>query len=209
LIAAAAKSVSVSASGPPRQSRAAKSGLAAADPAHRMIATVREAAVKRSQARLRTTSIMPLWNCRSALPQQEVLRDKHLSLYAALITGPRSSPRRDARRARTRSIWDFIEKNRSECRTGTTQERKVIKKYDLFLRAKQYLFLEGYNPRMHAVYLCPQLYKYDGNQKLVPLQDEEIGQLIAHALTNRVAERRPWYDPSEKLPEEPIISAKP
>src|ERR1700730_34714 len=89
-----------------------------------------------------------------------------------------------------------------------TQERKVIKKYDLFLRAKQYLVLEGYNPRIHAVYLCPQLYKYDPNQKLVPLQGEEIGQLIAHALTNRVAERRPWYDPSEKLPDEPIISAQ-
>ena len=58
-------------------------------------------------------------NCRSAPPQQEGLRDKRLTLYAALITGPRSSPRRDARRARTRSIWDFIEKNRSECRTGT------------------------------------------------------------------------------------------
>jgi hypothetical protein len=90
----------------------------------------------------------------------------------------------------------------------STQERKVVKKYDLFLRAKHYLVVEGYNPRIHAVYLCPQLYKYDADQKLVPLQGEEIGQLIAHALSNKVAERRPWYDPSDKLPDESIIGAQ-
>lgn len=90
----------------------------------------------------------------------------------------------------------------------STQERKVVRRYDLFLKAKHYLVVEGYNPRIHAVYLCPQLYKYDANQKLVPLQGEEIGQLIAHALSNRVAQRRPWYEPSEKLPDESIIGAQ-
>jgi hypothetical protein len=90
----------------------------------------------------------------------------------------------------------------------STQERKVVRRYDLFLRTKHYLVVEGYNPRIHAVYLCPQLYKYDANQKLVPLQGEEMGQLIAHALSNRVAQRRPWYEPSEKLPDEPIIGAQ-
>jgi len=90
----------------------------------------------------------------------------------------------------------------------STQERKVVKKYDLMLRAKDYLVIEGYNPRIHAVYLCPQLYKNDANQKLVPLQGEEIGQIIAHALSKRVAERRPWYEPWEKLPDEPIIGAQ-
>ena|SRR5438105_10527039 len=90
----------------------------------------------------------------------------------------------------------------------STQERKITKKYDLVLRAKHYLVVEGYNPRIHAVYLCPQLYKYDANQKLVPLQGEEIGQLIAHALSNKVAQRRPWYEPSEKLPDEQIIDAQ-
>jgi len=90
----------------------------------------------------------------------------------------------------------------------STQERKVVRRYDLFLKAKHYLVVEGYNPRIHAVYLCPQLYKYDANQKLVPLQGEEIGQLIAHALSDRVAQRRPWYEPSEKLPDEPIIGTQ-
>jgi hypothetical protein len=90
----------------------------------------------------------------------------------------------------------------------STQERKVVRRYDLFFRAKHYLVVEGYNPRIHSVYLCPQLYKYDANQKLVPLQGEEIGQLIAHALNNRVAQRRPWYEPAEKLPDEPVIGAQ-
>ena len=90
----------------------------------------------------------------------------------------------------------------------STQERKVIKKYDLLLRPQHYLVIEGYNPRIHSVYLCPQLYKYDDNQKLVPLQGEEIGQLIAHALSNKVAERRPWYDPAEKIPDEPVIGTQ-
>jgi hypothetical protein len=89
----------------------------------------------------------------------------------------------------------------------STQERKVVKKFDLLLQAKHYLVVEGYNPRIHAVYLCPQLYKYDANNKLVPLQGDEIGQLIAHALSKKVAERRPWYEPLEKLPDEPIIGA--
>jgi hypothetical protein len=90
----------------------------------------------------------------------------------------------------------------------STQERKIVRRYDLFLRAKRYLVVEGYNPRIHAVYLCPQLYKYDSNQKLAALQGEEIGQIIAHALSNKVAERRPWYEPSEKLPVEPIIGTQ-
>jgi len=42
----------------------------------------------------------------------------------------------------------------------------------------------------------------------MPLRGEEMGQLIAHALSNRVAQRRPWYEPSEKLPDEPIIGAQ-
>jgi hypothetical protein len=88
-----------------------------------------------------------------------------------------------------------------------TQEKKVITKYDLLLRAKHFLDVEGYDPRIHAVYFCPQLYKYDPDKKLVPLEGEEIGRLIAEALANGVKERRPWYEPSEKLPDQPIINA--
>ena len=87
-----------------------------------------------------------------------------------------------------------------------TLERKIVKKYNILLRAKHFLVVEGYDPRIHAVYFCPQLYKYDPDKKLVPLQGEEIGRLIAHALEGGITERRPWYEPSEKLPNQPIIS---
>ena len=88
----------------------------------------------------------------------------------------------------------------------TTQERKIVKRYNILLRAKHFLVVEGYDPRVHAVYFCPQLYKYDFDKKLVPLQGEEIGRLIAHALEGGIKYRRPWYEPSEKLPNQPAIS---
>jgi hypothetical protein len=91
----------------------------------------------------------------------------------------------------------------------STQERKVVRKRDIFLRASYFLDLEGYDPRIHVVYFCPQLYKYDPDRKLVPLQGEEIGTLIAHALQGGINERRPWYEPSEKLPDQPVIAAAP
>jgi hypothetical protein len=58
------------------------------------------------------------------------------------------------------------------------------------------------------VFFCPQLYKYDSDKKLVPLQGDEIGKLIAHAVESGIAERQPWYEPSEKLPDRPIIDAQ-
>jgi hypothetical protein len=88
----------------------------------------------------------------------------------------------------------------------STQERKVVKKYNLRLEAEYYLDLEGYDPRIHAVYFCPQLYKYDSERKLVPLYGDEIGKLIAQALESGIKERRPWYVPSNDLPTEPAIN---
>ncbi len=87
-----------------------------------------------------------------------------------------------------------------------TQERKIAKRYNVWLRAEHFLVLEGYDPRIHAVYFCPQLYKYDSEKKLVPLQGDEIGRLIANALQGGIVDRRPWYQPAEKLPEQPIIN---
>ncbi len=52
-----------------------------------------------------------------------------------------------------------------------------------------------------------QLYRYDSDKKLVPLPGEEIGRLIAQSIENGVAKRRIWYEPAEKIPEEPIINA--
>src|SRR5579871_6913507 len=89
----------------------------------------------------------------------------------------------------------------------STLERKVVRKFDLLFRRKNYLVVDGYDPRIHTIFFCPQLYKYDSEKKLVPLQGDEIGRLIANSLENGIVERRPWYQPAEKLPDEPIINA--
>jgi hypothetical protein len=90
----------------------------------------------------------------------------------------------------------------------STLERKIVKKYNFVLRAKNFLVLEGYDPRIHTVFFCPQLYKYDSEKKLVPLGGDEIGRLIAHAVGGGITDRRPWYGPSEKSPDRPIIDAQ-
>src|SRR3954453_3782921 len=87
-----------------------------------------------------------------------------------------------------------------------TQERKVVvKKYNMFLKAQHYLDVEGYDPRIHAVYFCPQLFRYGSEGELVPLDGEEIGKLIALALESGIKDRQPWYLPSDGLPSEPMI----
>jgi len=58
------------------------------------------------------------------------------------------------------------------------------------------------------LYYCPQLYKYDGEKRLVPLEGEEIGRLVAKAVQNGVVEKRPWYPPLEMLPREPVVDGK-
>src|SRR3954464_8458921 len=87
----------------------------------------------------------------------------------------------------------------------STMERQIVKKHKLFRTAEHFLVVEGYDPRIHAVYFCPQLYRYDSDKKLVPLQGEEIGKLIAHALEGGIKKGRPWYEPSETLPDQPVI----
>ena len=87
-----------------------------------------------------------------------------------------------------------------------TQERKIKRKYNIWLQPAHFLVVDGYDRRVHAVYFCPQLYKYDPDKKLVPLQGDEIGRLIANALEGGIVDRRPWYDPTEKLPDQPIIN---
>ena len=88
----------------------------------------------------------------------------------------------------------------------TTQERKIVNRRDMFFRAKHFLHVDGYDPRIHALYFCPQLYSYNAEKKLVPLQGEDIGRLIARALESGIKDRRPWYEPSEQLPHQPMIA---
>ena len=88
-----------------------------------------------------------------------------------------------------------------------TLEKKIIKKYNIFLRAKHFLVLNGYDPRIHSLFLCPQLYRFESENRLVRLEGEEIGKLVAQAVQDGVVKKRPWYEPSEQLPDKPIITS--
>jgi hypothetical protein len=88
-----------------------------------------------------------------------------------------------------------------------TQERKIVRKRTGLLGRTHFLVVEGYDPRIHAVYFCPQLYKYDSDEKLVPLPGEEMGKLVAQSIEGGVTKRRIWYEPLEKLPDQAVISA--
>src|SRR5471030_126440 len=88
----------------------------------------------------------------------------------------------------------------------TTQERKLVRKKKLFQKPRYFLVVDGYDPRIHALYFCPQLYrKEDGD--LVPLSGQEIGQLMAQALEGGAVEKSPWYEPLDRMPQEPIIDS--
>jgi hypothetical protein len=86
------------------------------------------------------------------------------------------------------------------------QEKNIFKQSDVLRRTKHFLVIEGYNPRIHAVYLCPQLFRYD-SEKLVPLEGEEIAELIARSVEAGAVERCPWYDPMERLPQEQLFDS--
>lgn len=88
-----------------------------------------------------------------------------------------------------------------------TQERTVVKRYNIFLKPTVYLVVDGFNPRIHAIYFCPQLFRYDPEKRLVPLQGEEIGTVIAQSIEGGVANRRPWYEPAEQVPPERIVDS--
>jgi hypothetical protein len=89
---------------------------------------------------------------------------------------------------------------------AATKEKKIVTKYNIFLLKKHFLVLDGYDPRIHALYFCPQLYKFDSDNKLAPLEGEEIGNLLAQSVRDGVVDKRPWYEPLEKLPREPIVA---
>jgi hypothetical protein len=89
---------------------------------------------------------------------------------------------------------------------STTQEKKIVWRFKSW-RSQPSLVVEGYDPRIHVLYFCPQLYKFDSDSKLVPLPGDEIGRFVAQAVEGKVKSRRPWYEPLDKLPEEQIITA--
>jgi hypothetical protein len=90
----------------------------------------------------------------------------------------------------------------------TTQERALVRKKKLFQKPQYFLVVDGYDPRIHALYFCPQLYRKE-DADLVPLSGQEIGQLMAQALEGGAVEKSPWYGPSDSMPEEPVVGSAP
>jgi hypothetical protein len=90
----------------------------------------------------------------------------------------------------------------------TTQDRKLVTKRRLFRKPKHFVVLDGYDPRIHALYFCPQLYK-NQDDGLVQLTGPEIGQLMAQALEGGAIEKAPWYAPADGVPKDPVIKAAP
>lgn len=101
----------------------------------------------------------------------------------------------------------IVSRSPEKLRVATaTSERRIVTKYNIFSR-KHFLVVEGYDPRIHILYLCPQLYRLDSDSKPVALTGEEIGKMLAQSVRDDVVEKQPWYDPSETPQDEPIIAA--
>lgn len=90
----------------------------------------------------------------------------------------------------------------------TTKERRMVKRRRLFRKSEHFLIIDGYDPRIHALYFCPQLYKNEDGE-LVALSGQEIGQLMAKALEAGALEKPPWYEPSDGPPNGPVIKSTP
>jgi hypothetical protein len=91
----------------------------------------------------------------------------------------------------------------------TTKERHLVKKRRLFRASQYFLVIDGYDPRIHAIYFCPQLYKKNEDGELAALSGPEIGRLMAQALEGGAIEKPPWYEPLDGAPEQAVISSGP
>jgi len=86
-----------------------------------------------------------------------------------------------------------------------TRERNIVTRLRSFKR-ELFLLVEGYDPRIHVLFFCPQLYHYGQDGTLVPLRSDEIGRFVARALDDKTAIRRPWYQPRESLAAAPLVA---
>jgi hypothetical protein len=86
-----------------------------------------------------------------------------------------------------------------------TRDRKIVTRLRS-LKPQLFLLLEDYDPGIHVLFFCPQLYQYDKEGALVPMRSDEIGRFLARALNDKTAVRRPWYDPTESVPGRRLVA---
>ena len=82
----------------------------------------------------------------------------------------------------------------------STLERKIVKKYTLAHRVGD-TSLGGQG--IACVKKAERRARHHSMRQHISTQ-----ALAAHAVEGGITERRPWYDPSEKLPDRPIIDAQ-
>ena len=106
-------------------------------------------------------------------------------------------------------VATIVGRQRDKLRVAlVTQEKVLIKKRKFFRNSEYFVVLDGYDPRIHAIYFCPQLYRKEDGQ-LVALSGPEIGQLMAQALQSGAVDKPPWYEPGDSVPVDPVISTGP
>jgi hypothetical protein len=88
---------------------------------------------------------------------------------------------------------------------SATQHKHIVQRFTLSHR-KTFLVVEEYNPRIHILLFCPQLYRYDPAGRLTPLEGEEIGWFIAEALAQKAPLRCPWYEPLHAVPADQVLN---
>jgi hypothetical protein len=86
-----------------------------------------------------------------------------------------------------------------------TQQKNVVRRFTWSHR-KTFMVVEEYNPRIHILLFCPQLYQYDQAGRLRPLEGDEIGTFIAQALAQKTSLKCPWYNPAHAVPTEPALN---
>ncbi len=102
-------------------------------------------------------------------------------------------------------VGTIVDKSAKKIRVArVTRARKIVRRY-WPLKKETFIAVDDFDPRLHMVFFCPQLYRYDKRDRLIPLGPNEIGQFIAKSLDSKAIKRRPWYKPSEAIPAEPII----
>lgn len=88
---------------------------------------------------------------------------------------------------------------------SATQQKNVVQRFTLN-RRKIFLVIEEYNPRIHILLFCPQLYQYDQAGRLRALEGEEMGRFIAEALEKKAPLKCPWYNPLHATPAEAVLN---
>jgi hypothetical protein len=126
-------------------------------------------------------------------PSNAFNKDWAVLLEATTIVGPRANKFRVSSATQEKNVVQRLAWSRGETFLAGSHRRT-------------FMVIEDYNPRIHVLLFCPQLYQCDQTGRLSPLNGEEIGRFIAQALAQKAPQRHPWYNPLHAVPTEPVFN---